>query len=144
MVNDGMSQHDPELSDDGLRMYYAPNPGGGQRVHLATRATRGDPFGPGAELAALTPAITVDPTLSPDELVLVYAGTPDVGTTPVDLYYATRSSTALEFTNPMPLTALNTTTQDADPALSADGCELVFASNRGAGGDRDIYIVDVQ
>jgi hypothetical protein len=28
-------------------------------------------------------------------------------------------------------------------ALSADGCELLFSSDRGTGGDRDLYVVTV-
>jgi Tol biopolymer transport system component len=141
MVNNDMTQHDPDISDDGLRIYFAPNLGGGQRVALASRPARGAAFGPPTALAGLTAGTTSDPTLSPDELVIVYAVS--MSPTPADLYVATRSSTTVEFSAGTPLSALNTTSSDGDPSLSSDGCELFFSSSRGPGGDRDLWIVDV-
>ncbi len=61
------------------------------------------------------------------------------GTMPkLDIYHATRASTAVPF-DAMTIAAaaeLNSTAQDNDPALTADGLDIVFASQRLDGMDR--------
>jgi hypothetical protein len=143
-LNNAGNQYDPWLTQDGLRLYFAPTVGLGlgQELRVASRASRLVPFQPGVALAGITPAIAVDPTLSPDERVLVYAGTTIIAG-PNDLYTARRAGTGETFTGVTALAALNTAGVEADPSLPADGCELVFVSDRGAGGDRDLFIADV-
>jgi hypothetical protein len=38
---------------------------------------------------------------------------------------------------------VNSTAQDGDPALSADGCTLYFSSRRAGGADYDLYSASV-
>ncbi|MBS1123067.1 MAG: WD40-like Beta Propeller Repeat [Deltaproteobacteria bacterium] len=60
---------------------------------------------------------------------------------PLQLFASIRPSTAAPFGAPFALSAIVGPSYDADPALSANGCELVFISNRG--GDRDLYLATV-
>jgi Tol biopolymer transport system component len=56
------------------------------------------------------------------------------------LYHATRTGTAT-YTPPIALTELDQAgASNSDPAPSADGLTLYFASDRGGGGDNDIYV----
>lgn len=54
-----------------------------------------------------------------------------------DIYRATRATLARPFANVEPLTELNTSFQETDPTLSADGRLILFASNRS--GNPEIY-----
>jgi hypothetical protein len=59
----------------------------------------------------------------------------------IDLWYATRLTTNADFVIRGRIPMLNGTADDGDPVLSADGCELYFASARG--GARHIWHADV-
>jgi hypothetical protein len=59
----------------------------------------------------------------------------------MDLYVATRASTAEPWSTPVHLGAINSTVLDARPALSFDGTELYFHSDRPGGyGLRNLYV----
>ena len=53
-----------------------------------------------------------------------------------DIWIATRPQLDAPFESPTPLPVINSPSFDGEPLLSADGCELLFASARpgGAGG----------
>jgi hypothetical protein len=136
-INDANNQIDPELTPDGLRLYYAPD-GGGQAVRLASRASVGASFGSPSPVTGLGGGTTCDPSISPDELVIAYAR---VIAGKRQLYFATRSTVGAAFGGPIVLPGLASGGVDGDPELTADGCELFFASDRG--GDFDIYVVTV-
>jgi hypothetical protein len=73
--------------------------------------------------------------LMPDKLTIFYTS----GTSNEDLVYATRSSTTMAFSAPVPLTTLNTTTNnERRPVLTPDGLTL-FAVKTGSGTMR-IYV----
>ncbi len=142
-VNDGDAQHDPFLSADGLRLYLAPTTGG-QHIEVATRATLASTFASPDSLID-SASSDADPWVSPDERVIVFssdrAGT--IGS--ADVWFATRATVGDAFGTAIQLsTAVNTTASDGDPALSADGCQLYFSSNRAGGtGDFDLYVATV-
>ncbi len=73
------------------------------------------------------------PRLTADELTLVYARQASnfPGDFDYDLYIATRSSTAEAFGAPVPITQLNTTATETNPALSSDGLSLYFNAPSG-------------
>ena len=135
-INDAVAQHDPYLSSDGLRLYYAPQDGGVQTLHVASRTGRDRGFGPATPLAGLAPVIQADPTLSPDERVVVYGATTMTGGA-VHLYVATRGNSTGPFSNPTQLDALLTASNERDPSLTRDGCELFYDV---AG---DLYVVAI-
>ena len=126
---------DPFLTGDGLRMYLAPVAAGGpQRLALATRMAANQSFGAAATLSVVnSPEGDADPAVSTDERILVFSshrpsGSGGLGAT--NLWYATRPSTAVDFSMPKLIPAVNSDQEDGDPMLSADGCELYFASTR--------------
>lgn len=141
MVNDTNDQHDPFLSGDGLRLYYAPT-NGGQHIVVSSRATVSGNFG--APVTLINSGVgDADPTLSPDERVMVYASNApaNVGG---ELWYVTRASSSGTFGTPAQLTGVSTTSSEGDPSLSADGCHLYFSSTRPGGlGDYDLYVAEI-
>lgn len=141
-VNNDRNQYDPELTADALAIYFSEvPPNSPQQLFVTRRATAADAFAT-PQLVAFTaePLLAADPTVSPDELVLVYASGPSPGVT--DLQLATRSSTSEPFTTRTVLSVSSASGADGDADLSADGCELVFSSTRS--GNRDLWIAQVQ
>jgi Tol biopolymer transport system component len=124
---------DPFLSRDGLRLYFAPAATGApQQIAVAIRAA-GQVFGPAAALPGINSTSgDADPALSPDERVLVFTSNRPAGTGlgATNLWYATRQRATDDFTAPQPIPGVNGNADDGDPVLSADGCELYFASTR--------------
>lgn len=141
-INNGDSQHDPFLSGDGLRLYFAPT-NGAQHLEVATRANTSAAFGSPTTLVNSTQG-DADPTLSPDERVLVW-GSRRTGGLGSDLWYALRASATSTLGTPTLLPSpINSAADEGDPSLSADGCRLYFSSTRGGGlGDYDLYVIDV-
>jgi hypothetical protein len=134
-VDDQMYTFDPDLSADGLVLYYAPGSGMTQTIDRSTRASRDDPFGVAQlVLQATTGQISLaDPTVSPDELVIV--ATISTASDPGILAYSTRASTSDAFGALVPIPGLNTAAQEGNGELSFDGCELFFT--------RDLMSIDV-
>jgi hypothetical protein len=135
-LNTTVAEYDPHLTGDGLRLYYAS--GNLQVIRMASRTSRTAAFGPPTPVPGLPASSNADQTLSPDERVIVYS-TRVAGS--LDIYFATRASTADPFAGNTPLSILTTAGEDGDAALSHDGCELFFASDRT--GMRDIYVTDI-
>lgn len=140
------SVYDPELSADGLRLYYAWHPAGGsQQIFVAERPSRSEPFAAGVEVEGVDSGqADADPTLSADERVIVFASMRPGGLGDSDLWYARRSSRGVAFDPPQLVPNINSAASDGEAFLSADGCELYFASRRAGGsGSADIYRVRV-
>ena len=135
------SELDPELTPDGLALYYAPYDGTNQRIVVATRATPAEMFGNPRTLAELQISVAVaDPAVSPDELVIAFSS--GVTEADNDLYYATRASRDEPFGAASRVPAVNLPgIDDGDVELSRDGCELIFMSDRG--GTKQLYVSHV-
>jgi hypothetical protein len=141
-VNSNNSELDPELSADGLHLYLAI--GSPQRLALSVRPNLAASFGSTRELdELLSNAGEADPSVSADERVIVFASrrTSGGGEPNGDLWYARRASAEVPFEAPVRLAAVSSTSGDGDPALSADGCHLYFASDRT--GDWQLYVAAV-
>lgn len=133
----GVDQQDPFLSADGKALYLAPAPGGKPLIAFSVLDGNGD---------FMTPTTLVnsgsgdaDPALTPDELILVFSSLRPGGSGQTDLWYATRSSKTAAFGDAVLIPGVNSTADDADPMLSADGCELYFSSNRGSDGKYHLF-----
>lgn len=140
LVNDSLSQLDPEISFDGLHLYLAIELGGVQVIAMATRTATTDPFTAPVPVVNSTEG-DADPTLSPDEQVIVFSSN-RVGSSfgGGNLWYAVRADKSQPFSGTaFVVPSVNTNSNDGDPSLSRDGCSLYFASDRGIGG-LDIYI----
>jgi Tol biopolymer transport system component len=123
----------PEVSADGLTIYFASErPGGvppGRRLWVARRGKRTDAWLPPEPLTDFTTGGDQDtsPTLQRDQLMMAFAS---LRGGDWDLYLTTRQSTADKWGPPTALTTLNSTAFDWDPALYRGGNSIVFASRR--------------
>lgn len=130
----GDNYFDPFLSTDGLRLYFAPLLAGSpQQIRLATRTALDKNFGASAPVAALNSgSADADPALSLDERVIVFSSLRPAGAGlgATNLWYSTRPSATADFAAPKLIPSVNSDQSDGDPVLSADGCELYFASRR--------------
>lgn len=137
-----VDQFDPELSPDGLTLYYSQAAQPGQVLMVARRATTADKF-TAPEVISIEGASTViaDPTVSPDGRVIVFAS--GTSSNELDLYVVTRSAPAAKFGAARRL-SINSPQIDADPELAQDGCTLVFSSNRMGAQGRDLWISAVR
>jgi hypothetical protein len=96
----------------------------------ATRPDQTSPFATPTPITELnTSSSDVDPYLSGDGLEFFFNSN-RVADNGEDLYHATRTSTADNFSEPQPITELNGTSRERDPWLSPDLRYLTFSSNR--------------
>ncbi|MEO8705061.1 MAG: hypothetical protein ABI867_33720 [Kofleriaceae bacterium] len=140
-VNDDDQQHDPELSADGLHLYFAQSslP---QHIVVAARTSLTADFD--------TPVTVIDsgvgdadPSVSPDERILLFSSNrTGSGFGGGNIWYATRNSTTEPFGTPAALPGINGNTNDGDPVMSHDGCRVYFATDRGITGF-DLFVADV-
>ena len=130
-INDANNQFDPEITPDGLHLYWAPSVMNEQLIHHASRPTIDDPFEQVTTLDIPIDDIPdiFDPTISPDQRVLVFAGQRD--NAQGDLFVTTRASADQPFSTAVLVPGVNTNGfHEGDSELSADGCTLYFVSNR--------------
>jgi Tol biopolymer transport system component len=134
------NDEDPEVSVDGLSMYFASDRSGAERIYMSQRRTRDTPWGMPALVSTLG-ASTVDkaPGLDRAQLNLAFAsqrGTASV----VHLFSATRPDASAAWLSASEITALNSAWEDTDPALFSSGSGLMFASRRlTQGGTADLF-----
>jgi Tol biopolymer transport system component len=129
----GSQRYDPFLTPDLLRLYFAADTAGPKlQLLVAERTSATADFGtpmtvPGTGDTSVNKA---DPTLYHNELLLVFSSDPPGMSGNADLSYATRPSATADFGPPMKIPTVNMNSNELDPQLSADGCELYFASDR--------------
>jgi hypothetical protein len=140
-VDDNTEQLDPEISANGLRLYLAVS-AFPQHIAVSERASVGDPFSAPTSFIDSTDGDS-DPSLSPDELVIVFSSN-RVGTGMAggNIWYTTRASIGAALEGPFAVPAVNSPSNDGDPTLSRDGCHLYFASDRGIA-SYDLYVSEV-
>jgi Tol biopolymer transport system component len=139
-INTGAEELDPELSADGLHLYLTE--GNPRRIAISVRSNTNGNFGSPQDVAGLfSDAGDADPSVSPDELVIVFSSRRN-GSSTDELWYATRASKTAAFGTPALVPAINSGGNDeADPALSPDGCRLYFASDRG--GNFELFVAEM-
>jgi hypothetical protein len=79
-----------------------------------------------------------DPTLSTDQLEILFTSTRPGGVGLTDLWAATRMTATAAWGTPSNVAELNTAANESNPELSSDGLTLVFS--RGGAGDQDLYL----
>jgi hypothetical protein len=145
-VNGGTDDlFDPFVTADGRGLYLAPDPLGParQRIVVATRLNTSSDFSEPVDVPGIniSSGSSASPAVSIDERVIVFRSDRAGGLGQFDLWYATRPSAAQGFGTPVVVPTVNTDKDDADPMLSADGCELYFSSRRA--GDYDLFVAHV-
>jgi WD40-like Beta Propeller Repeat len=130
-VNSPQRDHFPWLSPDELRLYFTSSRSGGTHIWRAARTTRAATFGPPESVVELSSAGSEARTaLSADELHVVFRSDRDGGPGHGDLWMSSRASVDGSFETPSLVPNVNSPEDDAEPALSADGLELIFSSDR--------------
>ena len=130
----GSERIDPWLSDDGLHLYWAADTNNTKlQIRMSTRATATGDFGTPSVVGGFPPAQNVswaDPTLYQNErLILFSTSAPGGGVG--DLWYAHRASATADFEGMVKIPVDSDIENEFDPALSADGCDLYYASDHG-------------
>lgn len=129
------NDQDPEVSVDGLNMFFASDRGGdGMRLYVARRRTWDTPWEQPVRVTGLgASALDEAPAVDRAQLTLVFASQRGAASD-AHLYVATRPDASAAWQSAAELTALSSTSRDTDPALFAEGRALVFASRRTAPG----------
>lgn len=132
-VNSPYPEYDPDISADGLSLYFQsdrPDGYGDSDLYVATRETIHDEWGQAVNLGPYinTAARELGPNLSADGLSLYFSSTRDGGFGGNDLYVATRESLSDPWGTPVNLgPVVNSVVDDVSPCLSADGLSLYFS-----------------
>jgi Tol biopolymer transport system component len=130
-VNTAANEVTPAISHDGLRLYYAS--GGGYALQIATRPSTAAVFSAGAPLAGINGAgFDVCPWLSADESQLYFCSVRPGSRGGADIFVADLGTNGAS--NVTELVAVNTTTDEENPVLTADGLTIYFSSKQLAGG----------
>lgn len=137
--------HGPDISSDGLTIYFSSNRSGGAGdfdIWMAMRASVSQPFDAPSVVTELnTQDDEGDPSLTADGLLIAFSSTRAGAVGQRDLWLSSRASATAPFGVPTNLVELNSIVDDSDPALSADGLSIVFASDRSDSlGARDLYM----
>ena len=143
-INGAGNNGTPFLTRDGLTLYFYSDRSGGIGSRDIWQAHRADPSAAWQDLAPV-PGINSSsldhlPTLSADQLTLVFASNRSTGLGGGDLWIAERSSVSENFSPPRNLVTLNTPVEDSGPSLSSDGLALYFSSKRPSEGTSDIWV----
>jgi Tol biopolymer transport system component len=134
------NDEDPEVSVDGLVMYFASDREGSERLYVSQRRTRDTPWGTPALVNTLGSS-TLDraPALDRAQLYLAF-GSQRGAASAAHLFAATRPDASAPWQSVSELTALNSAWEDTDPALFANGSGVIFASRRlTQGGTADLF-----
>ena len=128
----------PEVSGDGLTMYFATDRPGGlgnTDLWISERPSRGAPWGAPIPVPSLNSS-TVDGAggFTADGLSIVI-GSERKANTDYDLYASTRPDTASAWSTPVELAVLDSSANDWSPHLTADALALYYVSYRSTVGD---------
>ncbi len=136
----GGDEANPQVSGDGLRMYFASIRASGIGAHdiyYTERANRTAVWGTPSHVLELNTANDdSSPGRDDSERHLVLARF--IGDW--ELATSSRATTAAPWSTPSTITELETPGVENTPNLDASGLVLHFASDRGPGGDYDLYV----
>jgi len=149
-VNSSYYDGEPSISSDGLSLYFGsqrPSGYGGADIWVATRTTVSDPWEKAVNLGPIvnTEADDTDVCISADGLSLYIDSFREGGHGGIDLWVATRETPSDAWQEPVNLgTAVNGSSGDSAPSISADGRVLFFSDffgpRPGGQGNADIWM----
>jgi hypothetical protein len=132
-INSWDYEYDPDISTDGLELYFqSPRSGGygDYDIYVAMRATTDDQW---SEPVNLGPNINSSgtefgPNISADGLSLYFNSSRPGGSGQNDLYVTTRKTVLDSWGEPVNLgPVVNTSFDDVNPSITADGLSLFFS-----------------
>ena len=140
-VNSDSSDSYPEISRDGLELYFVSKRGGiFENIWISKRLSIDDPWSEPVKLdGPLNERTAISPSLSADGLELYFDRHDN------NLWLSTRASKGDPWGEPVKLEPpVNTNNRESHPCISADGLELYFMSDRPGGGSNptntDIFV----
>ncbi len=147
-LNSSTKDSEPDISTDGLTLYFnSVQPGGYGKADLwvARRPTRNDAWGPIVNLGPTVNSSVGDfgPSISADGLELFFTSGRPGGYGDSDLWVTTRETTQDDWGEPLNLgPTVNSSSVEQSPSISADGLTLFFDSgpDRGGLGDFDLWV----
>ncbi len=147
----------PNISADGLSLYFGSNRSGGfgsDDIWVSTRATTDDPWQEPVNLGPIvnSSAHEARPSISSDGRVLFFSGYAmgpyrDGGYGIADIWMTTRATASDPWGTPVNLgPTVNTSYHDFFPSISADGSTLYFmcSPNLGGEGGWDLWQVSIE
>ena len=153
-VNSSYPDWDPDISADGLSLYFAdylnPRPGGHGEwdIYVATRSTLYDPWSEPMNLGPIVNSSAIDscPNISIDGLVFFFTSARSGGSGGADIWMTTRKTQDADWEPPVNLGPLvNSSSFDAMQSISPDGDTLYFCSDRpGGSGNVDLWQVSIE
>ncbi|MBA7683788.1 hypothetical protein ES703_92173 [subsurface metagenome] len=145
-VNSSSIDAQPDISADGLSLYFlSRRPGGSGSADLwvTTRKAKDDPWGAPVNLGTTLNSSAPDhnPSISADGLSLYYTSRRPGGHGADDIWMTTRKTKSDPWSTPVNL-GFNSSPDDWAPNISADGLELFFTCSgaRGGYGSYDLYV----
>lgn len=141
-VNSSSVDAEPFISKDGLTLLFESDRSGNFDLWAATRPDATSPFSAAFVLSELN-SMHYDgaPTMTADGLTIIFHSLRPGGSGGHDLWTSARSNTQSSFGTPVPLSSVNTFASEASPDVSADGCLLLFTSDRAGGQGPDIWVM---
>ncbi|MHC4243258.1 MAG: LamG-like jellyroll fold domain-containing protein [Planctomycetota bacterium] len=146
-VNSSSHDYSPDVSADGLRLYFASDRPGGYGSHdlwVTSRATTKDDWGAPVNLGSTVNNSTGEgcPAISTDDLELYFWSDRPGGSGNTELWTATRATTEDEWSTPVNLgRTVNSSAGEECSDILADGLSLFFVSGRSGGsGNRDLWV----
>jgi Tol biopolymer transport system component len=138
-VNSTSAEFGPSVTRDGLVIAFTSDRLGNDDLFVSSRPSVDSDFAVPVALSNVnSDNVEAWPAISSDGLVVFYEGT---GSGFADIYQTQRPSRSDSFGTPSRVVELSTTYSEGDPAFSADGSELYFASNRpGGDGGSDLWV----
>jgi hypothetical protein len=143
-VNSSSGEGAPSISSDGLTLYFTSLRSGNADLWITTRETTDEEW---ARPVSLGPTVNSgawdgEMSISTDELELYFASNRSVGSGGYDLWLAKRASVLDPWERPVNLGPnINTSVDDADVCISADGLSLYIESYRDGGyGGNDLWV----
>lgn len=142
-LNTMQNELTPEVSADGLTLFFSSDRGGGTypEIFVTTRASRSAPWETPTPVSALSsPKNDRSPTPAPDLLSLVLSSDRTGGAGGFDLYVSVRSTLTAVWGTPALIGELSTASAEQDPWADATGTLIYFSSTRAGGaGGHDLW-----
>lgn len=139
-INTTSNETAPEVSTDGLTLYFSSNRTGGlgsQDIFVTTRDNRDAAWKQPMRVPEINSTVADYSPVEDDAGLAIYFYSSRAGGDQ-DLFVATRASRDDLWREPMEVTELNSADNDADPFVSGDGLTLYFGS--GAPNLLDVYV----
>ena len=150
-INGATWEYTPNISPDGLSLYFSsdrPGGSGGMDMWVATRPTVAGPWGTPVNLGPTvnSSAWDLSPKVSADGLTLLFHSQRSDGLGNEDIWISTRATKNDPWGTPMNLGApVNSSANDGEAVLTPDGLILFFSSDRGGGsGNYDLWVTTRQ